>query len=55
MKTVTTRVASCSCAHPGQDALYGSSLRVFNKRMGKSGSDMWRCTVCKKERSLSDG
>ena len=53
---VTTKILSCVCKHTGsglvqsQDDLYGTGNRVFN---ATSKPNLWRCTVCKKERIVT--
>lgn len=37
------KIMACSCQHPGQDAIYGKGMRLWN-RLGDS--DSYRCTVC---------
>ena len=38
-----SKIMVCGCKHEGQDQLYGSGLRLWN-RLGES--DSYRCTVC---------
>ena len=42
-------IKKCTCVHPFQDGRYGKGMRVFNKTI-KVKPDVYRCTVCKKER-----
>jgi hypothetical protein len=46
-----TGVFPCACKHGFQDAHYGHGNRVHN--LAKKAS-VWRCTVCLRERSVSD-
>jgi len=48
----TTKVMRClaACKHAGQDRMYGSGLRLHNQCADKNGQQVWRCTVCGKER-----
>jgi hypothetical protein len=40
----TSKIMSCTCQHPSQDALHGGK-RVHNRQGGKENKG-WRCTVC---------
>lgn len=45
-------ILSCSCAHLGQDTLYGPGKRLHNlTRKSLGGSPVFRCTVCRTERT----
>lgn len=45
----------CSCFHPGQDALYGQGLRVFNETAKRRGEQpVYRCTVCTREKTKGE-
>lgn len=46
-----TKVLTCTCVHKFQDERYGTGRRVHNP-VEKSSTDMWRCTVCSKERTV---
>lgn len=47
-----TAVKQCSCEHVDQDKMYGKKNRVHNVYIGKDGkTEMWRCTVCGKEKA----
>lgn len=47
-----TKVMKCSCEHQGQDRMYGKGNRLFNVTIkGKQGPEVYRCTICGKERS----
>ena len=48
MANITTVIKSCTCANPGQDALYGKQQRVHNQT--KDNPPKLRCTVCVKEK-----
>lgn len=45
-----TSVKICICDHDSQDKIYGKKLRLHNGFKGKNGEQLWRCTVCLKER-----
>lgn len=48
----TTSIRRCGCRHPSQDSLFGVDMRVHNLTLkGSTGQQVWRCTVCGKERS----
>lgn len=38
----------CGCPHPGQDALHGRGMRVWNEYRAKQGPAR-RCTACGRE------
>jgi hypothetical protein len=45
-------IMKCKCKHAGQDLLHGFENRVFNKtEKAKQGPPVFRCTVCKAEKS----
>lgn len=48
-----TRIIRCSCKNKFQDERYGKDKRVFNRTLN-GGNGGWRCTVCKKEKSLGE-
>lgn len=46
-----TKVFTCSCRQPFQDAMYGKNKRVCNRKSDGPGSPPkkeYRCTVCGK-------
>ena len=43
-------IKQCTCVSPDQDRMHGRGNRVMNEA-GKG--TKWRCTVCKKEYSIS--
>lgn len=47
-------ILKCDCTNDGQDKLHGKNMRVCNAHKSKSGRIEYRCTVCKKEHSVSD-
>ncbi|MDD4081825.1 MAG: hypothetical protein PHD05_00425 [Sphaerochaetaceae bacterium] len=45
-------VLKCTCDHEFQDKEHGEKQRVHNPTLkGKTGSIIYRCTVCGKERT----
>ena len=44
------KVLKCTCSHNYQDKRYGKNMRVHNQT-DKDHGNVWRCTVCKQERS----
>lgn len=45
-------ILKCSCKHEYQDEKYGKGNRVHNIRENASSNEKYRCTVCKKLKSL---
>jgi len=45
-------ILKCSCNDTWTDKKYGNAMRVHNKT-SKTNPQMYRCTVCKKERTES--
>ena len=45
-------ILKCTCIHPAQDRLHGIGNRVHNKLTRTTGGQLYRCTVCKKERAM---
>lgn len=48
-------ILKCTCFHEYQDRIHGAGKRVHNPTVGSGGQTMWRCTVCKSERSEGSG
>lgn len=46
-------ILKCSCQHEFQDSLYGKGNRLCNPC--KKQEHLFRCTVCKKEITVSKG
>ena len=42
-------IKTCTCEHKDQDEMYGKGQRVHN--LGTK-TNVWRCTVCLKEKSI---
>lgn len=53
MGIVNSEVKKCDCVHETQDRMYGKSMRLHNKCATKSVSVVWRCTICRKEKSTN--
>ncbi len=52
--TVNSRILPCSCDHAYQDRIYGIGKRVHSRmKQSDKSSNMYRCTVCTKEKSKS--
>jgi hypothetical protein len=47
---MSAKILICSCEHEYQDKLYGKYHRVHNQTKKQDGQ-VWRCTVCSKERT----
>lgn len=47
---MNTKIIACTCKSAFQDERYGLRNRVHNAANGKK---VWRCTVCKVERSMT--
>ncbi len=44
---------TCTCNNPGQDALHGKGVRIFNRTAKKRGDTFeHRCTVCGATRTV---
>lgn len=46
-------ILPCTCEHETQDKWYGKYKRVHNLTK-KGGGNVYRCTVCGKERTLTE-
>jgi len=49
-----TSIIKCDCRHAAQDKFHGDGRRVHNKLQGKRKDIVYRCTVCKKEKSAGE-
>ncbi len=46
-----TRIMQCTCESEYQDKKYGKNMGLFNETgKGKTGPEIYRCTVCGKEK-----
>jgi hypothetical protein len=44
-------ILACTCENKFQDKTFGKNMRVFNARKkGEKSAQLYRCTVCNKER-----
>ena len=44
-------ILSCTCDYKDQDEIYGKKMRVMNSTRKGMSRIIYRCTVCKKERT----
>lgn len=50
LKYAAPELRACTCRHEYQERRYGRWLRVHNlTQKGPGSSQVWRCTVCRKE------